>query len=269
MNSYERKMTHILSQLVDKNGVVGIKTSFEDEGATFNEVIRLKEICNQSNTKINLKIGGPEAIRDIKDSLVIGVKGLVAPMVESAFGLKKFVDAVNKNIIDPCARDSLNLAINVETITAINNLDQILESECINQLYGITIGRSDLIASMGFEKKRINDEEVYKIVSDAFRKVKKNGLKAIMGGGIDIQSYDFVKELHKEGLLDRVETRYVMFDLSKCISQFENNLLKAQEFEFNWLNNKRQIYGQRSTIEESRIEMIGKRIKESFDKVGK
>jgi hypothetical protein len=90
-----------------------------------------------------------------------------------------------------------------------------------------------------------------------------------MGGGIDIQSYDFVKKLHKEGLLDRIETRYVMFDLSKCISQFENNLLKAQEFELNWLNNKRQIYGQLSTNEESRIEMIGKRIKESSDKVGK
>ena len=72
MNSYEIKMVNILTDLVDNNGVIGIKTSFEDEGATFNEVIRLKEICNQTNTKLNLKIGGPEAIRDIKDSTIIG-----------------------------------------------------------------------------------------------------------------------------------------------------------------------------------------------------
>ena len=62
MNSYETKMSRILFDLVDKHGVVGIKTSFEDEGATFNEVLRLKEVCNQGGTKINLKIGGPEAV---------------------------------------------------------------------------------------------------------------------------------------------------------------------------------------------------------------
>ena len=85
MNSNEKKMDQILSELVDSYGCIGVKTSFEDEGATFNEVLRLKEICNQANTKINLKIGGPEAIRDIKDAQIIGVKGLVAAMVFDLF----------------------------------------------------------------------------------------------------------------------------------------------------------------------------------------
>jgi hypothetical protein len=78
--------------------LIGIKTSFEDEGALFNETIRLKEICNQAKTKLTLKIGGPEAIRDIKDALIIGVKGLVAPMVESEFGLKKFIQSAQSHI---------------------------------------------------------------------------------------------------------------------------------------------------------------------------
>ena len=47
MNSYEVNMVSILTDLVDNYGAIGIKTSFEDEGATFNEVIRIKEICNQ------------------------------------------------------------------------------------------------------------------------------------------------------------------------------------------------------------------------------
>jgi hypothetical protein len=41
-----------------------------------------------------LKIGGVEALRDIKDALDLGVDGLIAPMVESPFGVVKFVSAV-------------------------------------------------------------------------------------------------------------------------------------------------------------------------------
>ena len=67
MNTREFKCVKILTDLIENEGLVGIKTSFEDEGATFHETIRLKEICNQARTKITLKIGGPEAVRDLKD----------------------------------------------------------------------------------------------------------------------------------------------------------------------------------------------------------
>ena len=156
MNAYEIKMANLLSDLVDNHGVIGIKTSFEDEGATFNEVIRIKEICNQTNTKLNIKIGGPEAIRDIKDAIIIGSKGLVAPMVESDFGAKKFIDAVEK-YIDPSIVPILNLAINIETITSIENLDKILQLVEIKKLYAITIGRVDLSSSLGLEREQINN----------------------------------------------------------------------------------------------------------------
>ena len=62
MNSSEFNCVKILTDMIENHGLVGIKTSFEDEGASFNETIRLKEICNQAKTKITLKIGGPEAI---------------------------------------------------------------------------------------------------------------------------------------------------------------------------------------------------------------
>ena len=47
MNTREFKCTKILTDLIENEGLVGIKTSFEDEGASFNETIRLKEICKQ------------------------------------------------------------------------------------------------------------------------------------------------------------------------------------------------------------------------------
>ena len=146
MNNREFECVRILTDLVENYGLVGIKTSFEDEGASFNEVLRLKEICNQSKTKVTLKIGGPEAIRDIKDSMIIGVKGLVAPMVESEFGLTKFINAVNNNLPVEVV-SSLQLNVNIETITAVSNIDKILSNKQAEALYGVTLGRVDLVSS--------------------------------------------------------------------------------------------------------------------------
>ena len=96
MNKLELSNVSILKDIVEHNGVIGIKTSFEDEGASFNEVLRLKELCNQAGTKLLLKISGAEAKRDLADSIVIGVKGIVAPMIESPFALEKYIEFIGK-----------------------------------------------------------------------------------------------------------------------------------------------------------------------------
>ena len=169
MNKREFKCTEILTDLVENEGLVGIKTSFEDEGAAFNEVLRLKEICNQAKTKVTLKIGGPEAVRDLKDSTIIGVKGLVAPMVESKFGLKKFINASGK-YIPKDVLSSLQLNVNLETVTAINNSEEILSTDESSELYGVTVGRVDLVSSMGKDRKYVNSDEIYNMASKVFLK---------------------------------------------------------------------------------------------------
>jgi len=260
MNDQEIKMVNILTDLVDNYGAIGIKTSFEDEGATFYEVLRLKEICNQSKTKLTLKIGGPEAIRDIKDSTIIGVKGLVAPMVESDFGLEKFINAVEK-YLNPSLILTLNLAINVETKNSINNLDDILDSDKLEKLYSITIGRVDLSSSLGIHRSQINDKIMFEIVKDAFNKIKLKGIKTTMGGAISKESHDFIRSLHSEGYLDDVETRYVMFDVPKVLKKYEEALLKAHEFEYTWLKNKKILNTALADVDNQRIQMIEDRIK--------
>ena len=171
MNTREFKCVKILTNLIENEGLVGIKTSFEDEGALFNETIRLKEICNQAKTKITLKIGGPEAIRDLKDSTVIGVKGLVAPMVESEFGVKKFIQATKSHIPEDTL-SSIQLNINIETIIAVNNTNKMLEVEEAHELYGITVGRVDLVSSMGKDRTYVNSDEIYKMTKNVFTKVQ-------------------------------------------------------------------------------------------------
>jgi hypothetical protein len=263
MNTREFKCVKILTDLIENEGLVGIKTSFEDEGATFNEIIRLKEICNQAKTKVTLKIGGPEAIRDLKDSSIIGVKGLVAPMVESEFGLKKFIQA-SKNHIPEDVLSSIQLNVNIETITAVANAEAMLNSDEAKELYGVTVGRVDLVSSMNKDRNYVNSEEVYKMAKNVFTKAKEKGLKACLGGAVSTDSLDFLKKLHSEGLLDKFETRYAMFDPSITLKNLSRALSKAQMFEYEWLMCKHELYTTAANVDINRIKMIQDRINQSI-----
>lgn len=263
MNKREFKCVEILRDMIENDGLVGVKTSFEDEGALFNETIRLKELCNQSGTKITLKIGGPEAVRDLKDAMVIGVKGIVAPMVESEFGLRKFLQAATTHIPDDVL-PTLQLAVNVETVTAVDSAEDMLNLPEADLLYGVTVGRVDLVSSMGKDRGHVNSDEVYKIVEAVFVKVKERGLKACLGGAISMDSYDFLKRLHSEGLLDKFETRYAMYDPSVALKKLSRALSKGQLFEYEWLSNKHDYYAKFANQDIERIQMIQDRINQSI-----
>ena len=262
MNTREFKCVKILTDLIENEGLVGVKTSFEDEGALFNETIRLKEICNQAKTKMTLKIGGPEAIRDLKDSTVIGVKGIVAPMVESEFGLKKFIQAA-KLYIPEDTLTSVQLNVNIETITAVQNAIEMLHSKEAQELYGVTVGRVDLVSSMGKDRNYVNSDEIYKMAKTVFTKAKEKGLKACLGGAVSTDSLDFLKKLHSEGLLDKFETRYAMFDPSITLKNLSRALSKAQMFEYEWLMCKHELYTSMGNQDIKRIQMIQDRINQS------
>jgi hypothetical protein len=263
MNTRESTCVKILTDMIENDGLIGIKTSFEDEGATFNETIRLKQVCNEAKTKVTLKIGGPEAIRDLKDSMIIGVKGIVAPMVESAFALKKFIDAVHSHI-DKDVVDTLQINVNIETINAVNAIDEILGIDQANTLYGVTVGRVDLVSSMGKDRSYVNSEEVYKHAKKVFSVAKEKGLKACLGGAVTVESFNFMKKLHSEGLLDKFETRYAIFDPSITLRNLSKALSKGQRFEYEWLLSKSESYSKMADQDMKRIKMIQDRINQSL-----
>ncbi len=263
MNTRESKCVKILTDMLDNDGLVGIKTSFEDEGATFSETVRLKQVCNEAKTKVTLKIGGPEAIRDLKDSSIIGVKGIVAPMVESPFALHKFIQAV-RNHIDRDVLDTLQININIETITAVNVIEEILSVPEAEQLYGVTVGRVDLVSSMSKDRTYVNSEEVYKHAKRVFSLAKERGMKACIGGAVTIDSLPFLKKLHSEGLLDKFETRYAMFDPSITLKNLSKALSKGQMFEYEWLMSKSETYNKFANQDITRIKMIQDRINQSL-----
>lgn len=264
MNNREFKCVKILTDMIENDGLIGIKTSFEDEGAQFNEVIRLKEICNQSKTKLTLKIGGPEAIRDIKDSLIIGVKGIVAPMIESRFGLQKFIQSANQYIPKDIL-STIHLNINIETETAVQNIENIINSSYIDNLNGITIGRVDLVSSMLKDRSYVNSEEIINIVKHCFNLAKSKGLKLCLGGAISIESLEFLKNLYTRGLLDKFETRYAIYDPSIALKNLSRALSKGQMFEYEWLQCKHDYYKSLANQDITRIQMIQERINQSME----
>lgn len=263
MNTREFKCVKILTDLTENEGLVGVKTSFEDEGASFNETVRLKQVCNEAKAKLTLKIGGPEAIRDLKDATIIGVKGIVAPMVESEFGLKKFIQAAKAHISDD-ALSSIHLNINIETISAVQNAEKMLMSKEAEELYGVTVGRVDLVSSMGKDRSYVNSNEVYTLTRNVFVKAKERGLKLCLGGAVSMDSWDFLRRLHSEGLLDKFETRYAIYDPSVALRNLSRALSKGQMFEYEWLKTKHEYYLALANQDIKRIEMIQDRINQSI-----
>jgi hypothetical protein len=263
MNTKEFKCVDLLKDMIENDGLIGIKTSFEDEGASFDETIRLKEICNQAGTKLTLKIGGPEAIRDMKDALIIGVKGMISPMIESPFGLKKFIEATKKHIPE----DSLNtiqIGINIETITAIHAISSILSIPESNNLYSVTVGRVDLVSSMEKNRDYVNNLEIYNMVKTVFSEAKNKNLKLCLGGAISIESLEFLRKLHTEGFLDKFETRYAIYDPSITLKNLPKGLSKGQMFEYEWLKCKYEYYTRLANQDTTRIQMIQDRINQSI-----
>ena len=64
-----------------------------------------------------------------------------------------------------------------------------------------------------------------------------------MGGSISVDSVDFVRKLYKQNLLDKIETRNVVFELDdNNINNLSDAIKNAITFESLWLRSKSSYY---------------------------
>jgi hypothetical protein len=255
MNTLERRMLNILKDLKENHGAIGIRTEFEAEGTRLEEILRLKEISMLVGLGLTLKIGGCESIRDMLEARTIGVDCLVAPMIESGYAMKKYLQAVS-NVFPPEELNSVEIFSNIETITATNYLDEILEIPEIRLLQGIVIERIDLCFSLSSMEEDVNDEKINEIVLRTTKKAKEKNLLTVIGGGLSAHSLPFFRSL-PEGFLNRYETRKVTFKYPDAIDKHpEKGILKALGFELLWLRNKMTFYRGISIADEERMNVI-------------
>lgn len=258
MNNFENKMMEILLQLRDKYGVVAVKAEFEAEATRMEELMRLKDIVSHCGLDLIVKIGGAEAITDMYMAQSIGANGIIAPMIESAFAMSKYVQAVNKNFPADLIKTTL-FGVNIETMQSFLNLNAILSVSGIESISTITVGRVDLSASMQLSRKDINSEIMFNITRNICEQAKKNNKRTTIGGGISVEAIPFIERLN--GVLDRFETRKIVFKMPKKFTYVKEGIMKAVEFELLWLQNKRAYYQRISEEDLTRIEMIESRQK--------
>jgi 4-hydroxy-2-oxoheptanedioate aldolase len=259
MNVLEREMIEILKKLKDKHGVFEIKAEYENEGSRQVELMRLKDVTEKVGLPIILKIGGVEAVTDIYECLSLGVAGIIAPMAETAFAASKFLDAIDTFVAED-NREEIDFAINIETITAYQNIDGILGLKKLNLLSGITIGRVDFTASMGKDRSFANSDEMLRYCREIFEKARARSLHTALGGAISLESTGFVQSLVSDGLIDKFETRKVVY-AKEAAANMADALLVGIEFELLWLKSKRRYYHRVRNEDEKRIEMLEKRLK--------
>ena len=207
----------------------------------------------------NIKVGGCEAKTDIFFCEKLGVNGIVAPMVETGYALRKFLQIISNN-------KKQNLYINLESIQSFKNIKDILRAKEFKKLKGVIIGRSDLAGSLNLQKSEVDSKKIYNLVFQLLKKVKKNKIITKMGGSLTPRSLGFVKKLYKNNLLDRIETRNIEIKLNnRVLENFKEIIIKVFYFELEWIkfNHKREMKIKDKTKSDSlaRIKELKKRIK--------
>jgi len=262
VNKTEREMVEILSRGREKFGVVSVKAEFEAEGTRLEELLRLVDIARSAGLSITVKIGGCEAIRDLLEAKQIGVRYIVAPMVESAYAVSKYVLAKNIVYTEDEQKDT-DFLFNMETITGFNNrLDLMKEILVPGGADGVVFGRVDFVGSMGWKRDVINLQQTTDYAVEVAKLCKESGKQLVMGGGVSIESIDALRQVHAVHL-GRFETRKVVFGADTALScDIEEGLLDAVHFELLWLLNKRDYYSGIASEDAKRIEMLEARWEE-------
>ncbi len=259
MNILERRMYDLLKEMKESYYLSGIKISFEDEGLNMDQAQTISSIAYKAGVGVSMKVGGAEAKRDIRDAKVLGADKIVAPMIESAYALKKFTDAVSKIYTEDEMNDA-HFMVNIETITGYKNIESMLISPYAKKLSGFVLGRTDFVGSMGEKKSFVNSDAMFKIATDFANICKQANKQLFVGGNVNAESIDFFKGLKKIHL-NGLETRNVIFNSDVLYSNDVRIAIeKALEFESLWLQAKDKNYETMLNEDKRRIEDIQSRL---------
>lgn len=248
MNTKQQQMLDILRELKEVHGVYAIKAEFEAEGSRKDELIGLREIILKADLNFIIKIGGCEAVHDMDQCKLLGATGVMAPMIETPFAMSKFISAAKRVYGDEMS--DIEWIINAETKTCLANYPEIMETGK-DFLKTVTVGRSDLSASMGITKKDIETQPVFDATHQLLSLSRQAGFTTNFGGNIGIESIPFI--IRMSDIADRFETRKVVIKMDTDEKKLKLAIAKALEFELMYLINKSSYYEAMSKEDAQRI----------------
>ena len=248
--SFQTTVANALRKLKNEYGACGLKLSTEDAGMTIDQI---KLWAEASLLPVVVKIGGPNARNDIKQLVSLKIEGLIAPMVESSYGLENFILAV-KDFTTTMQFERLSKHINIETVTAVKQLESILCAPEVEFLDEVTIGCSDLSNSL---KKRTMDRWLLNQVARIVKKVQSKKIHVSVGGGIQPDTVDdFLSKVKPDKFNTRVVTFKVIPD-----RKYQQAVAEALRFEILMLEHDANQGFITRDEEKFRIKELKKRLK--------
>ena len=249
--------TNTLQDLVENYDIIGLKASFEDEGAPLDDVNEIVQIANLKGLKTTIKIGGCEAKTDLFTCRRLNIDNIVAPMIESEFAVTKFAEALNET--HACPTTENRFYVNIESIAAVKNAKEIIAAGK-SFLDGVVVGRSDLCKSLGLTKADTNSDVILNHTIRVLRVAKKAGLETTVGGNINSSGLNFIKRLNSLKLIDRIETRSVVCRVdNRLLKNYQRFIDLAIEFEKSVLEDRLKEVSIRQNKLMKRINAISSR----------
>lgn len=201
-----------LSDLIFEGLISGMKVETESEGLAWDEIVSLRILAQAHGLPFLVKIGGAEAITDMKASAQIFVDELIAPMIETKFAAEKFLSAAKDHA------PSQKKRLLIESITGIRNIKQICE--LARGVSGVNFGRSDFVQSLNLETSSsftVDSREVLHYLNEGIELAKSFGFETTMGGQISGRTVRNLVEM-KVSLPDRLETRRFILPTKALVS---------------------------------------------------
>ena len=192
---------------IDFSRFASLKGEFEAEGLSQIELAAEAIWAARRGLDYLVKIGGCEAKSDVDYLQKLGIRSLVAPMIESPFAMSKYMDMLPDSAFD-------HVGVTIETFHAVDRIEEILDAG--TKLTAVTIGRSDLTASFGGSST--NSPETLEKTLIVARAAKARGLEVTMGGSVDARTRELLREGHSlGGVIDAVETRKIVMPIATFI----------------------------------------------------
>ncbi len=232
----EQELLSKLKYLKRNFKLQGIKAEFEAEGSSYQEISFLRRLTSQADVALHIKIGGVEALNDIYSCIELGVDGIIAPMVETKFGMQKFRQSIEKFDL----KKNPFLSINIETKDGVSNHKEIVRYGK-SFLDNITIGRSDLSASYFDKKINPDSKKILDNILVVSKFAKKNNITTTVGGSLNantIKYYSKIKNI--KNFIKKMETRKVIFSTQIFLNK-KDSLRQALRFEERYIIYKKEI----------------------------
>lgn len=248
MKKLTNEMVQILKGLKETHGITAIKASFETEDIQLFELLRIVELATAADVGIVVKLGGSEALTDIRMARMLGATAVLGPMIESKFALEKYLELCSRTF---SADEGVKYLINIETGAGCRRIEDIISAYNVDMLDTVVLGRSDLRSSIDADD--VNAPEILALARELFTKLRSRSIRCLVGGGITAATVPFFEQL--DGLVDGFETLKVVFgDYSRAKHDLAEGIRLALEYELRWYQLKQMYYEARFQEDAKKME---------------